>query len=300
MKGLLTLFLLLGAQTVYCDDLSKKRVPLRIEPRYASDTPGYLLLVFGEEASTPVWVATDREYVYIDRNSNGDLSEKGERVEAVKIQKIENPNSLFRELRTYDLGEIAPSTRHSNYTKLRLQQFRNPTEKFVPATPDEQAQIELLKKVPHLGGNVSVDVGSFRQNSGPGFATTVDSAPVVHFDGPLSLSVDEHSAEQPIEIDPSSQRFPFQFRLGTQGLGIGSFAYTEAPFEPTMRAVFGHQHDSANLGTVELRYCGANYCTTVKLPPMEDSQTVTLHISVRPVSGRNIEPLQLDVKLKHQ
>jgi hypothetical protein len=239
----------------------------------------------------------DNESVYIDRNSNGDLTDEGERVEAKSIQNTESPNALFSELRTFDLGDIDPLTSGSKYKNLRLQQVRIPTEKFVASTPAEQTQIDLMRKLPHLGGgNIRVDVGTYRQNSGPVFTTSAESASVVHFDGPLSLSIDEHSAEHPLEIDPSTKQFPFQFRLGTKGLGLGSFAYTEAPLEPKMRAVGGGEHS----GTVELRYCGANYCTSIKLPAVVASETLNLHISVAPFSGREIEPLQLKVKLKHQ
>ena len=297
MKCLLCLPLaLLIVQTVYSDELAKKRLPLKIEPQYVSE-PAYLLLVFGQEASTPVWVVADKEHVYIDRNSNGDLTDKGERVVASTVQKTDSPNALFRELRTYDLGDVDPLSNGSQYKNLRLQQVRLPTEKFVGSTPEEQAQIELMKQMPHYGGgNISVHVGDFRQNAGPVFTTSVESASVVHFDGPLSLSIDDHSEEQPLEIDPSTKQFPFQFRLGTKGMGLGSFAYTEAPFEPKMRAVGGGEHS----GRVELRYCGANYCATIELPSVEPSETLTLHITVAPFAGRRIEPLQLNVKLKRQ
>ncbi|MEO8269826.1 MAG: hypothetical protein ABI557_08900, partial [Aureliella sp.] len=298
MKCLPTLSLaLLIVQTVYSDDLAEKRLQPKIEPTYMSETPGYLLLVFGLEASRSVWIVTDNEHVYIDRNSNGDLTDEGERVEASTIQKLASPNALFREVRTFDLGDIDPLTSGSKYNDLRLQQFRIPTEKFVASTQEEHTQIELMTELPHLsGGSIRVDVGTFRQNSGPAFATSAESASVVHFDGPLSLSIDENSAEQPMEIDPSTQQYPFQFRLGTKGLGVGSFAFTEAPLEPKIRAVDVGEHS----GTVELRYCGANYCSTIKLPAMEASATLNLHISVAPFSGREIEPLQLNVKLKHQ
>ena len=284
MKCLLCLSLALFiVQTAYSGDLAKKRVHPKIEPKYASETPGYLLLVFGQEASTPIWIVADKEYVYIDRNSNGDLTDQGERIAASTIQKIENPSAQFREFRTYNLGDIDPSANGSTYKNLRLQQFRLPTEKFVATTPEEQTQIDLMTKLPHLSGvNIRVDVGTFRQNSGPAFTTSAEAAAVVHFDGPLSLSIDEHSAEQPLEMDPSTQQFPFQFRLGTQGLGIDSFAYTEAPFEPKMRAVA----DGAHSATVELTYCGANYCTTIELPTADTSPNLRLHISVAPFSGR--------------
>lgn len=297
MKCLLCLLLaLLNLQTAHSDDLAKMRLPPRFEPQYVSK-PAYLLLVFGQDASTPVWVVADAEHVYIDRNSNGDLTDKGERIAASTVQKIDSLNALFRELRTYDLGDINPSPNGSQYKKLRLQQFRLPTEKFVARTPDEQDQIALMQKMPHFGGgNISVHIGGFRQNAGPAFKSSAENASVVHFDGPLSLSTDEHAAEKPLEIDPSSKQFPFQFRIGTKGLGRDAFAFTECPLEPKMRAV----GSAEQAGRVELRYCGANYCTTIELPAVDASETLKLHISVPPFAGRRIEPLQLNVKLKRQ
>ena len=298
MKCLLAFLLaLLIPQTVYSDDLSKKRLQPKIEPKYVSETPGYLLLVFGLEATRSVWIVADNEFVYIDRNLNGDLTDDGERIEASTIQMTDSPNAMFREVRTFNLGDVDPLTNGSKYKNLRLQQFRIPTEKFVALTSEEQAQIELMRKMPHLGGaNIRVDVDGFQQNAGPVITTSVKSASVVHFNGPLSLSIDEDSAEQPLEIDPSTKQFPFQFRLGTKGLGLGSFAYTKAPFEPKIRVVGGGE----NKGTVVLQYCGANYCTKIGLPAVDASAMLNLHISVPPFSGREIEPLQLEVKLKYQ
>jgi hypothetical protein len=295
MKCLFLLLALLNVPSVHSDDLAKMRLPPRLEPQYVSQ-PAYLLLVFGQEASTAVWVVADAEHVYIDRNANGDLTDKGERVAASTVQKFDSPDALFRELRTYDLGDIDPLSNGSQYKKLRLRQFRLPTEKLVARTPDEQAQIELIKQMPHFGGNISVHIGDFRQNAGPALKSSTENACVVHFDGPLSLSIDEHAAEKPLEIDPSTKRFPFQFRLGTEGLGLHAFAFTECPMEPKMRVVGSGEQ----AGKVELRYCGADYCTTIELPAVDISETIKLHISVPPFAGRKIEPLQLNVKLKPQ
>ncbi len=69
-----------------------------------------------------------------------------------------------------------------------------------------------MKKLPHFGGgSISVHAGDFKQNAGPAFSSSPGNASVVHFDGPLSLSVDEQSAGKPLEIDPSTKRFRFSF-----------------------------------------------------------------------------------------
>src|SRR5262249_8339209 len=49
------------------------------QPIYESKAPKYCLLVFGAEAKTRVWLVLDGEFMYVDRNGNGDLTEAGER-----------------------------------------------------------------------------------------------------------------------------------------------------------------------------------------------------------------------------
>ena len=50
------------------------------EPIYQSKAPKYCLLVFGAEPATRVWLVLDGQYLYVDRNGNGDLTEEGERI----------------------------------------------------------------------------------------------------------------------------------------------------------------------------------------------------------------------------
>lgn len=55
-------------------DLSAIERTIVKEPAY-SHPPGYVLLVFGEEAKTRVWVVIDGDRAYVDRNRNGDLTD---------------------------------------------------------------------------------------------------------------------------------------------------------------------------------------------------------------------------------
>src|SRR5262245_56037585 len=61
-------------------DIERKIVK---EPQYKTK-PRYCLLVFGPEAKTRVWLVVDGDALYVDRNSNGDLTEDGEKVAAKK------------------------------------------------------------------------------------------------------------------------------------------------------------------------------------------------------------------------
>jgi hypothetical protein len=60
-------------------DLSRIDRTIAKEPRY-QHRPKYCLLVLGPRATTRVWLVVDGNTLYIDRNGNGDLTEKGESV----------------------------------------------------------------------------------------------------------------------------------------------------------------------------------------------------------------------------
>src|SRR6516165_9330594 len=56
------------------------------EPTYQSK-PRYCLLVFGPEAQTRVWLVQDGDVLYVDRNGDGDLTEKDKRVKLKQQDK---------------------------------------------------------------------------------------------------------------------------------------------------------------------------------------------------------------------
>src|SRR5215471_8101971 len=60
-------------------DLSKIEREISKEPKYKTNSPQYALLVFGPEAKLCVWIVTDGETVYLDRNGDGDLTDPTER-----------------------------------------------------------------------------------------------------------------------------------------------------------------------------------------------------------------------------
>src|SRR5437867_2527641 len=60
-------------------DLAKINRTIAREPAYRN-RPKYCLLVFGNEAKFRVWLVLDGDVLYVDRNGNGDLTERDERV----------------------------------------------------------------------------------------------------------------------------------------------------------------------------------------------------------------------------
>src|SRR5262249_49963905 len=74
------LTLLVTAQPGLGVDLAKVDRTIAKQPAYHTKAPKYGLLVFGPEAKSRAWVVLDGDFLYVDRNCNGDLTEAGERL----------------------------------------------------------------------------------------------------------------------------------------------------------------------------------------------------------------------------
>ena len=83
------------------------------EPAYKSK-PKYCLLVFGPEAKTRVWLVLDGDTLYVDRNGNGDLTEKGERF-VLALDEYD----LKRGKRVWHVGDIEAPGNHVAHQAVR-------------------------------------------------------------------------------------------------------------------------------------------------------------------------------------
>ena len=111
--------ILMGLAAVPAADLRDVVRTLSKKPAYQSK-PKYCLLVFGPEAKCRVWLVLDGDVLYVDRNGNGNLTEKGKRMLLPKFQKSES--SVVLEEREINAGPIndGPLT----HTDLIFQQSR--------------------------------------------------------------------------------------------------------------------------------------------------------------------------------
>jgi hypothetical protein len=141
-------------------------VPLLKEPGYRA-TPGYLLLHFGREAEQRMWMVLDGDTLYVDRNGNGDLTDADERIE----RDPDDRNAMV-----------------FGVTQLCLK-------------PDEKAECTLFVTVdakdPRLLSEVSLRAPGWSkrhtqttQGRIP-LAQRPKDAPIVHFGGPLTLTLME-------------------------------------------------------------------------------------------------------------
>src|SRR6476620_3324956 len=94
-------------------DLTKIDQTIRKEPSYQGK-PRYCLLVFGPEAKTRVWLVVDGDVLYVDRNGNGDLTERNEKASWTGNKCI--------------AGDITCVPGKDGHTELRLRKYRSVIE----------------------------------------------------------------------------------------------------------------------------------------------------------------------------
>jgi hypothetical protein len=203
--------LLAGSNPAAALDLTKVPRAIARQPAYAG-RPQYCLLVFGAAAQTHVWLVLDGNVLYVDRNGNGDLSEPGERVTISPGEQV------------FEVGDIVERDGKTLHTGLE-----------VKVRPTIRLSIALRgKRLQYTDGNLK-------------FAGRPQDAPIVHFNGPLTMRLG-HSR---LELPRGEQVIPkLMADIGTPGLGPETFApisKEEIPFtsEPVAEVEFADRDGGA-------------------------------------------------------
>jgi hypothetical protein len=152
-------------------DLTKIDRTIANEPDYKSH-PKYCLLVFGPEAKTRVWLIRDGDILYVDRNGNGDLTEKGERC---RIEPDARSSTGWHKCAAGDVVEADGKVEGDGrivHRALHLH-FYSPDEISLKVRAHSGREYCLWWDI---GGGISIRLSGRRQDSA-----------VVHLDGPLTF-----------------------------------------------------------------------------------------------------------------
>jgi hypothetical protein len=210
-------------------DLSALDRTIKKEPVYAGK-PRYGLLAFGPDARDRVWLVQDGDTLYVDRNGNGDLTEPGEKVSAAKgTAPAENGF-------TFEAGDLAVGGKVHKGLTVSL----SPLKRYAnnPALADVAAIRNALKAEPAtvvatlsanvaparfkgagVGGRVIQLAGFYDPTGVLSFAATPAGAPVIHFDGPLTVSF--YGEVPAVRLGRDNDLI---LTVGTPGQGSGAFA----------------------------------------------------------------------------
>ncbi len=219
--------LLLPTPPARAGGLAKVERKLAREPAYQTRAPKYCLLVFGLDARTRVWLVQDGDTLYVDRNGNGDLTEPGERVQ-VK-QKADG-------FRAFEVGDLTLDG--LTHTGLSVTQIKASPESV--GNDQEWARIKKSGPEPWMWWvritaeradddkrDLPRKVSYVINGDGTGmllFADRPQDAPVIHFNGPWTLGLQD--INQHIQ---RGQPVMLQIGVGTQGTGPGTFAFVLYP-----------------------------------------------------------------------
>ncbi len=177
--------LLLAGNTAvgaWAADLTKIDRTIAKEPAYKSQ-PKYCLLVLGPEAKTRVWLVQDGDVLYVDRNGDGNLTEKGEAIKGRKERE---------DLTSFEIGEITEPDGKTRYTQVRLAM--------------QQDRADYLSA--RINGKVVQFVQLFQLADRP------QDAPILHFNGPLTMDFDGIGA-----LIDGKRDVQVYARVGTPGVG---------------------------------------------------------------------------------
>jgi hypothetical protein len=186
-------------------DLTKIDRAIGKEPAYRG-SPKYCLLVLGPEAKARVWLVLDDGVLHMDRNGNGDLTEPGEQVKGTKtlLTGLLQPGEKEPDARSYtcelaDKSTVSLLTINGDYFQVDFKSADG--KRSLAAHHDDQGPLRFAAK-PH-------------------------GAPIIHFDGPLTLSLPRQT------LQAGKEPGKLSFLIGTPGQGKGTFASLSIQSVPT-------------------------------------------------------------------
>jgi len=187
--------------SAWAADLTTIERTIAKEPVYETKTPKYCLLVFGPEAKMRVWLVLDGNVLYVDRNGDGDLTGKAERVKSFNAKQ-----------RRFDGVDLSLAGGKVHYSIYRLWVKDN-------GRVDIMVKRKAVKRKAALAGTDMLS-RDWMNRDPIEFADRPQDAPVVHMDGPMTLKPMDNN-----QVFVRGTSCPFPVMAGTPGLGKGTFTH---------------------------------------------------------------------------
>jgi len=191
------------ASQVLAVDLRTIERTIAKEPVYQSKNPLYCLLVFGLDAKTKVWVVLDGDVLYVDRDGNGDLTDPGERIVAQGVMHRPDSRLDVDVLRTFNLKRPEKNPWETDADPILTCSPDGTWFRIMQLIPrDDWPDQEWAKSRHEKPFDVAVNTAAGHEQRGRvRFAERAQDAPILHFDGPRILALNDSVV-------------PFEFRGG--------------------------------------------------------------------------------------
>lgn len=208
-------------------DLTQVERAIAKEPSYQTRSPKYCLLVFGLDARTRVWLVQDGDALYVDRNGNGDLTDdgppvrakaEGDRYRSFAVGNLTLDGLAHKDLTVTQSKADAESVGHAAEWERVRKSGPEPWTWSVGVTAERAA--DDPRPLPRR-------VGYIANGDGTGmllFADRPGDAPVIHFNGPFTLGLQDRRQRLIV-----GDRTSLAIGVGPQGIGPGTFAFIRYP-----------------------------------------------------------------------
>jgi WD40 repeat protein len=293
---------------VHGADLSKVDRTIGKLPSFNSKQPEFCLLVFGPDAGKRVWLVQDGGVLYIDRNSNGDLTEADEKV--ASDPKSSSPDEEVFRFRAGDIVDGSLVHKDVEITRFKLDHLRD---------SDAEVRAALERNPMFRACSVSVDVVMPNQR-GSGiegrvsqsamawdergllqFSARPADAPIIHFGGPWTVTL--AGREGCWHVGRSGEVY---LVVGTPGIGPGStadVAYDKvipAGLMPKLQVSFppvGTGESLVKSYDLKRRCCGVNLYGDVAVPDGVGTGKAKIEVSLESWPGTVVASSHHEVEI---
>jgi hypothetical protein len=230
-RAMVLLTALSGPAAASAADLARIDRTIAKEPPYHA-RPLYCLLVFGPEARSRAWLVMDGDSLYVDRHADGDLTHPHDRLRVRSVTP--HPGDPVRkETRVFfDTGGDGRDARllkdTDRYQRLWVSQAI-PRDRPVLS---EESQRNYLDQLRSHSTTVFLVVGKYRQLGWARFAERAGDAPILHFDGPLTLGPGRDFGPFKAEFVRGPVGGQLIAGLETHGLGRGAVVTMDTRYPP--------------------------------------------------------------------
>jgi hypothetical protein len=282
LRSQAALLMLLGAALAApAADLAKIERAVGKEPTYGGK-PKYGLLAFGPEAKARVWLVRAGDLLYVDRNGNGDLTEAGECCKSSETRDWGGNGGVWRVFR---VGVVNADS-------------KTPYELYLEEKDGAVCITSMFESAGAVG--LAQCAGHYRRGKLE-LAGRAQDAPIVHFNGPLTLDA--------CDLQPSGKNRE-QSRLtifvGTPGLGTDTFAMLRPAEKPLPAAELSIPHQQAGKAPVRVPVefqagcCGdAWFYGTARTPVAAGAGKVKIALSFPDYPHGKVAPATVELSPKN-
>ncbi len=194
-------------------------------PEFDSDKPEFCRVSFpGSESAKTIFLILDGPTLYVDRNANGDMTEKNERVHATRSSRMSERDLRFQ-IGQIEVGTFVHESINLTVTPLENYDRNNSKASELLKTNPQAKAYSMSAEIQHEhlkgscdGSRVLTLVKIMDADGILQFGASPELAPTINFAGPFEIRLNDET-----RLRPGSE-MEVVLAVGSKGKGPGTFA----------------------------------------------------------------------------